>query len=84
MWPSIIEKAYAKLFINYSQMAYGWAHEAIRTLTNMPFKLIKKKDYGPDLFKVIKSYLDKDWLVLAGTDEEKDGCQSEKIYGLLC
>jgi hypothetical protein len=37
LWPSLVEKAYAKLFVNYAQLSYGWAYESIRTLTSMPY-----------------------------------------------
>ena len=37
VWPMILEKAYAKMFVNYTQLGYGWAYEAIRTLSNKPF-----------------------------------------------
>ena len=35
-WMPILEKAYAKLDVNYDRIAGGWGKEGLRTLTGQP------------------------------------------------
>ena len=36
VWPALVEKAYAKMKVNYANLSFGWPYESFRTLTNMP------------------------------------------------
>lgn len=62
VWPMILEKAYAKMFVSYSRLTGGLPMEALRTLTGQPVmahlllyfrdKYTSKKTY--DLIKEAK------------------------------
>ena len=42
-WLPILEKAYAKISVNYEKMGLGWMDEAMRILTGAP-----STQYRPD------------------------------------
>ena len=54
-WMPILEKAYAKLNMNYAQITGGNGDEAFRTLTGMPVMRYDTKDYTADQIWTIAS-----------------------------
>jgi len=48
MWGVILEKAAAKLFVNYAGLTAGMAESALRILTGMPTSYHSKKELIAD------------------------------------
>ena len=48
MWAALLEKAYAKMKVNYANLSYGWSHEGFRTLTNMPVGIYTLQEITDD------------------------------------
>ena len=83
-WVPLLEKAYAKFFMNYETLDGGNMVESFRTLTGMPIlDYSHSKHEADDLFKLITKYDEANWLITASNIEKLDGFPGNHAYTVL-
>jgi len=83
-WVPILEKSYAKLNVNYSQLNSGVPGVAFRELTNMPVEVFYTKDQKPAEFtKIITEADKKGWSMAAACREKHFDLATAHAYTLL-
>lgn len=85
MWPSIIEKAYAKVHGSYSRLSGGFISEAFYDLTGAPVERLRfRKQYDHDeLFARLLSFSNAGFLMGIATNAGGDGLVPMHAYSLL-
>lgn len=64
IWGMLIEKAYAKMNVNYSRIIGGFSIQAFRDLTGMPVAhFYSSKQNDEEFYKNINNAQEKDWLM---------------------
>lgn len=82
-WPTIMEKAAAKLSGNYEYMSGGWFEEGMRLITGAPAKPIKLKGQNADkLWTELKGYDSKKYIMGAATEIGSGNHNSKTSVGL--
>ena len=75
-WLPLLEKAYAKVNVNYEKLGLGWMAEAMRTLTNAPSQKYETSSLNSNTIWSIMSVADKrHFLLTAATNQS--------VYGLV-
>jgi hypothetical protein len=70
-WMPLLEKAYAKINVNYETIGFGWMSEAARIVTGAPSYRYTSRSYSPSsLFKKLKE-VDKRHYVLTAASMKR-------------
>ena len=83
-WASLMEKAYAKLHVNYSpQLRGGTNAESLYTLTGMPFQRYSTTKIKPDdLYKIIEK-ADQNKYIISGACFCSKGGKKNKFHNIV-
>lgn len=79
LWGPILEKAYAKLLGNYEFLDGGDNIDAYNTLTGSPAWYISHKLSDDKLWNSIKASLNKNYMLIAGSSEEKTDRDTNRL-----
>ncbi|XP_043911366.1 calpain-A-like [Protopterus annectens] len=85
-WPSLLEKAYAKLHGSYKAIEGGWTIDALTDLTGGVGEMYKLRDFQDrleELYNHLASAFRKNAFIACGTGKQTDGPDSEKQDGLV-
>lgn len=83
-WVPILEKAFAKMHVNYANLDGGYPDTALRELTGMPTKSYNVLDQSNEEFFKIVSHADaKNWIMVGACMKEEYGLVGFHAYTLL-
>lgn len=79
-----MEKAYAKLNLNYATLNGGYGAEALRALTGAPVQSIRTQDYGKkEVYKMIKKADEEGSIMTAACSVAGNGLITGHHYTVL-
>lgn len=83
-WLPILEKAYAKISVNYEKMGLGWMQESMRILTGAPSEQYRADQMRTDdLWNLLKMADQKQYALTAATQAKVFGLVPGHAYTLL-
>lgn len=83
-WLPILEKAYAKINVNYETIGFGWMSEAARILTGAPSYRFASSKYSPaSLFSYLQQVDSKQYVLTAASLDSYNGLAKGHAYSLL-
>jgi len=83
-WMPILEKAYAKVFMNYEIIGFGWMSEAARVLTGAPsYRYTSGSMSDTDLWNTLKSADANKYVLTAASMDGLYGLAKGHAYSLL-
>lgn len=83
-WMPILEKAYAKINVNYEIIGFGWMSEAARILTGAPSYMFTSSAYTPaNLFNFLDQVDSKQYVLTAASLSNYMGLVNGHAYSLL-
>ena len=83
-WLALLEKAFAKLYINYSNLVGGLPAEALRTMTGMPVAMYNTANQtDTKLFKSIQEAEQKGYVMLATCENSVHNLVAGHSYTIL-
>lgn len=84
----LIEKAYAKLNMQWSNLTGGWTTEALRSLTNMPITAYKMSDLTPglegeEIYRIVDNGNTRNHVMTANVHYNRDNDEARDLAGIV-
>lgn len=83
-WAILLEKAMAKLYVNYANLNNGTQEESLRALTGMPVHTFFNDEHSDEaMFALIEQGGKNGWVMTASSLHPQDGIQAMHVYTVL-